>query len=65
MTELSNEVIALEYNPTAGEFREIQVVSAIPDDFTDNSQEAQFMSRRTDVLFMSQTAAMTVSPYLK
>ncbi|MEM5021321.1 6-phosphogluconolactonase [Bacillus subtilis] len=38
MTELSNEVIALEYNPTAGEFREIQVVSAIPDDFTDNSQ---------------------------
>ncbi len=38
MTELSNEVIALEYNPTAGEFREIHVVSAIPDDFTDNSQ---------------------------
>ncbi|KAA6453876.1 lactonase family protein [Bacillus atrophaeus] len=38
MTELSNEVIALEYDPTPGEFREIQVVSALPDDFTDNSQ---------------------------
>lgn len=65
MTELSNEVIALEYNPTAGEFREIQVVSAIPDDFTDNSQGSAIHVTQDGRLFMSQTAAMTVSPYLK
>ena len=38
MTEISNEVIALEYNPTLGEFRELQVISALPEGFTDKSQ---------------------------
>lgn len=38
MTELSNEVIGLSYNPEDGSFKELQYISAIPEDFTDNSQ---------------------------
>lgn len=38
MTELSNEVIVLEYNEKAGTFKEVQYVSALPDDFQENSQ---------------------------
>ncbi|MCF7616065.1 lactonase family protein [Bacillus sonorensis] len=38
MTELSNEVIVLEYNDGLGEFREIQVISALPEDFDGASQ---------------------------
>ncbi len=36
MTELSNEVIALRYEE--GKFEEVQYLSAIPEDFTENSQ---------------------------
>lgn len=38
MTELSNEVIALAYNPENGVFTELHYISAIPADFTENSQ---------------------------
>lgn len=38
MTELSNEVIVLSYNAADGSFSELQYISAIPDDFTENSQ---------------------------
>jgi 6-phosphogluconolactonase len=38
MTELSNEVIALQYDETSGSFKELQYISAIPEDFTENSQ---------------------------
>jgi len=38
MTELSSEVIALEYHVEDGSFKELQYISAIPDDFTENSQ---------------------------
>lgn len=38
MTELSNEVIVLSYNPEDGSFKERQYISAIPEDFTENSQ---------------------------
>jgi len=38
MTELSNEVIALSYNPESGVFTELQYIPAIPEDFTENSQ---------------------------
>ncbi|MFN2744786.1 lactonase family protein [Bacillus sp. z60-18] len=38
LTELSNEVIVLEYNPDLGEFREIQVISALPEGFDGASQ---------------------------
>ncbi|SER98664.1 6-phosphogluconolactonase [Gracilibacillus ureilyticus] len=37
MTELSNEVISLRYKGE-GKFEEIQYLSAIPEDFTENSQ---------------------------
>jgi 6-phosphogluconolactonase len=37
-TELSNEISVLEYNPEPLDFREIQVISTLPEDFTDNSQ---------------------------
>ncbi|GER66788.1 hypothetical protein BpJC4_12590 [Weizmannia acidilactici] len=38
MTELSNEVIALEFDEASGTFKELQYISAIPEDFTENSQ---------------------------
>ncbi|MEH7234555.1 lactonase family protein [Bacillus sp. JJ1562] len=38
MTELSNEVIALSYDSSSGSFTEIQYISTIPEDFTENSQ---------------------------
>ncbi|RFU64865.1 lactonase family protein [Peribacillus glennii] len=38
MTELSNEVIVLAYNREEGSFEELQYISAIPNDFTENSQ---------------------------
>lgn len=38
MTELSSEVIALEYHEEDGSFKELQYISAIPEDFTENSQ---------------------------
>ncbi|MFT0801842.1 lactonase family protein [Bacillus swezeyi] len=38
MTELSNEVVVLEYHPALGEFRELQVISALPEDFDGASQ---------------------------
>ncbi|WP_453992786.1 lactonase family protein [Bacillus nitroreducens] len=38
MTELSNEVIALSYDSNNGSFTELQYISTIPGDFTDNSQ---------------------------
>jgi 6-phosphogluconolactonase len=38
MTELSNEVIALSYNAENGIFTELQYISTIPSDFTENSQ---------------------------
>ncbi|MGV3467400.1 MAG: lactonase family protein [Heyndrickxia sp.] len=38
MTELSSEVIALEYHAEDGSFTELQAISAIPEDFTENSQ---------------------------
>lgn len=37
-TELSNEIAVLEYNPEPVEFREIQVISTLPEDFIDNNQ---------------------------
>ncbi|MBM7646938.1 6-phosphogluconolactonase [Scopulibacillus daqui] len=38
MTELSNEVIALAYHSAEGSFTELQTISAIPEDFNENSQ---------------------------
>lgn len=38
MTELSSEVITLEYNSEDGSFKELQYISTIPEDFTDNNQ---------------------------
>jgi 6-phosphogluconolactonase len=38
MTELSSEVIVLKYNATNGSFKELQYISAIPEEFTENSQ---------------------------
>jgi len=38
MTELSNEIIVLAYNPEDGNMMELQYISTIPADFTDNSQ---------------------------
>lgn len=38
MTELSSEVIALSYDSSNGEFTEIQYISTIPEDFTENNQ---------------------------
>ncbi|MGM9927064.1 MAG: lactonase family protein [Bacillus sp. (in: firmicutes)] len=38
MTELSNEIIALAYDDQEGAFTEIQYISTIPNDFTENSQ---------------------------
>ncbi|WP_088040690.1 lactonase family protein [Bacillus sp. EAC] len=38
MTELSSEVIALKYNSEDGSFKELQYISTIPNDFTENNQ---------------------------
>lgn len=38
MTELSNEVVALEFNGEDGSFKELQYIPTIPADFTENSQ---------------------------
>jgi 6-phosphogluconolactonase len=38
MTELSSEVIALIYNAKDGSFTELQYISTIPEDFTENNQ---------------------------
>lgn len=38
MTELSSEVIALSYNEQDGSFSELQYISTIPCDFTENNQ---------------------------
>lgn len=38
MTELSNEVIVLKFEASAGSFEEMQYVSTIPEDFTENNQ---------------------------
>jgi 6-phosphogluconolactonase len=38
MTELSNEVITLAYNQEDGSFTELQYITTIPTDFTENSQ---------------------------
>lgn len=38
MTELSNEVIVLQYDQAEGSFKELQYISTIPNDFTENSQ---------------------------
>ncbi|MDA7025229.1 lactonase family protein [Bacillus sp. CLL-7-23] len=38
MTELSNEIIVLEYQATTGEFQEMQTISALPEGFTGSSQ---------------------------
>ncbi len=38
MTELSNEVIVLKYNAEQGTFEELQYISTLPEDFTENSQ---------------------------
>ncbi|WP_312098417.1 lactonase family protein [Niallia sp.] len=38
MTELSNEVIALSFNSETGAFEELQYISTLPIDFTENSQ---------------------------
>ena len=38
MTELSNEVIVMSYNSEDAKFTELQYISAIPTDFTENSQ---------------------------
>lgn len=40
MTELSNEVIVLEFNQEDGSFKELQYIPTIPEDFTENSQGA-------------------------
>ncbi|THE13850.1 lactonase family protein [Bacillus timonensis] len=38
MTEISNEVVALAYDSSNGSFTELQYISTIPSDFTENSQ---------------------------
>ncbi|PLS18288.1 6-phosphogluconolactonase [Bacillus sp. M6-12] len=38
MTELSSEVVALEYDQVNGSFTELQYISAIPADFQENNQ---------------------------
>lgn len=38
ITELSSEIITVEYNPVNGSFKELQYVSTIPADFTENNQ---------------------------
>ena len=38
MTEFSSEVIALRYDSENGSFTEIQTISTIPEDFTENNQ---------------------------
>ena len=38
MTEISNEVVALAYDSSNGSFTELQTISTIPEDFTENSQ---------------------------
>jgi 6-phosphogluconolactonase len=38
MTEFSSEVIALAYHAENGSFTEIQTISTLPDDFTENNQ---------------------------
>lgn len=38
MTEFSSEVIVLEYDANTGAFKEIQTISTIPADFSDNNQ---------------------------
>lgn len=38
MTELSSEVVVLEYDANSGAFKEIQTISTKPRDFTDNNQ---------------------------
>jgi 6-phosphogluconolactonase len=38
MTELSNEVIVLEYNSENGSFTELQYISTLPSDFNENNQ---------------------------
>lgn len=38
MTELSNEVIVLEFDEASGTFKDVQYIKTIPEDFTENSQ---------------------------
>lgn len=38
MTELSSEVIALSFDAEKGSFKELQYISTIPEDFTENNQ---------------------------
>jgi 6-phosphogluconolactonase len=38
MTEISSEVITLSYNSENGSFTELQYISTIPEDFTENNQ---------------------------
>ncbi len=38
MTEISNEVVVLAYDSSNGSFTEVQYISTIPEDFTENSQ---------------------------
>ncbi|MGP7819220.1 lactonase family protein [Niallia sp. 01092] len=38
MTELSSEVIALSYDAESGSFKELQYISTLPTDFTENNQ---------------------------
>ncbi|SDY25318.1 6-phosphogluconolactonase [Evansella caseinilytica] len=38
MTEFSSEVLVLQYNPEDGSFAQLQAVSTIPADFTENNQ---------------------------
>ncbi|SFM02043.1 6-phosphogluconolactonase [Gracilibacillus orientalis] len=38
MTELSNEVVVLKYHEKEGTFEEVQYISTLPEDFTENSQ---------------------------
>ncbi|MBC6974792.1 lactonase family protein [Bacillus sp. Xin] len=38
MTELSSQVITLTYNAENGEFKEVQYISTIPDEFKENNQ---------------------------
>ena len=40
MTELSNEIIVLEYDDKTGRFTELQYHSTLPEDFTEHSQGA-------------------------
>lgn len=38
MTEYSSEAVVLQYHPETGTFTELQSISTIPDDFTENNQ---------------------------